>query len=161
MTMMTPDRMIRSLRKTPVLLKVILSDVSQERAQQATDGPDGWSVLETMCHIHDVEDIILERAQLILNQDNPALPRLDNEEAARRRDYPNRNLSEEFNAYLDSRRRFVAMLFTLSNEQWHRGGVHPEYGQIDMLQMAMNDALHDINHFEQIARSLGLSMALV
>ncbi len=44
---------------------------------------------------------------------------------------------------------------------WQWGGVHPEFGQIDMLQLAMNGALHNINHFEQIARSLGLSMALV
>jgi hypothetical protein len=138
-----------------------LSEVSQEGAQQATDGPDGWSVLETMCHIRDYEEIVLERARLMLKERNPALPKLDNEEAARRRDYPNRNLNEEFNAYLAARRKFVALLETFSDAQWHCGGIHPEFGQIDMLQLAMNGALHDINHFEQIVRSLGLSTALV
>ena len=46
MTMMTPDRFIRSVRKTPTILNAILRDVSEEQAHELTDGPGGWSVIE-------------------------------------------------------------------------------------------------------------------
>jgi DinB family protein len=161
MTIMTPERFLRSMRKTPVILNAILRGVTQERAQQAVDGPGGWSVVEVMCHMRDYEEIVYKRAQLMLEADQPGLPGLDNEETAKRRDYAHQNLGLEYGAYLDARRRLVGFLSGLSDEQWRRQGVHPEFGTMTMLELALNVSQHDVNHIEQIVRALGLSEALV
>ncbi len=73
------ERYILALRKTPVLVKSLLKNVPQEQAITATDGPDGWSVVETMCHMRDFEEVSLKRVQVVLEQDNPPLPKLDND----------------------------------------------------------------------------------
>ena len=46
-------------------------------------------------------------------------------------------------------------------EQWQRYGTHPDYGQITILEVCANIALHDINHIEQMARALALAESLI
>jgi hypothetical protein len=161
MPILTPDRTLMYLRKSPGILSAILKDVSQERAQQATDGPDGWSVVEIVCHLRDYEDIFLERAHLMLAQDNPKLPGHNQEELARERNYKIQKIKEAFDGYLSHRQRFVNLLSGLSEQQWHRPGLHPNWGDINMLELGTNAALHDLNHAEQIVRALGTGAALV
>jgi hypothetical protein len=160
MPIMTPERTLMYLRKSPVILNAILKDVSQERAQQATDGPDGWSIVEIVCHLRDYENIFLERAHMMLDQDNPKLPGYNQEELARERNYKIQNLREAFDGYVSSRQSFVHLLSGLSDEQWHRPGRHPNWGDINMLELGTNAALHDLNHAEQMVRTLGVGAAL-
>ncbi len=161
MPILTPERSLMYLRKTPVILKALLGDVSQERAQQATDGPDGWSVVEVMCHVRDYEEIFYQRARMMLESDNPKLPAYDQVEMARARNYASQNLRAAFDDYLETRQRFVTLLESLSAEQWQRRGLHPQWGDITIVELATNTALHDLNHAEQMVRALGIAAALV
>jgi len=43
----------------------------------------------------------------------------------------------------------------LSDEQWERRGQHPYFGETTILTQAVNNAIHDLDHIEQIARALG------
>jgi len=159
MSAITPERYLLGLRKTPVLLNAILRGVSQEQARQCTDGPDGWTVIETMAHIRDFDELSVKRVQIILAQDKPTLPGMDMQANTRRRDSV--TLTDEFNAYLESHRRLIALLSSLSAEQWERRSVHPNYGEMSLLELTVSMLWHDVNHIEQITRSLGLSDALV
>jgi hypothetical protein len=161
MPILTPERTLMYLRKSPVILKATLGDVSQERAQQATDGPDGWSVVEIMCHLRDYEEIFIERARLILDRDSPTLPPYNQEELAGERNYKSQNLKEAFASYLNRRQQFIGILSNLSEAQWQRRGLHPAWGDINMLEVGTNAALHDLNHTEQLVRTLGLADELV
>jgi len=161
MPILTPDRSLMYMRKTPVILEAILRDVSQEQAQQATDGPSGWSVVEVMCHLRDWEDIFIERTRMILESDNPQLPNYDQEEMARTRHYATQNLRAAFDAYTARREEFLKLLTGLTEEQWQRRGTHPRMGDHNMIELAANTALHDLNHIEQIVRALGLAGAKV
>ena len=155
MPVLTPERSLMYIGKTPVILKAVLGDVSQQRAQQATDGPDGWSVVEVMCHLRDWEDIFQERTRLILESDNPQLPHYDQEELAKTRDYANQDLQAAFDAYLAKRKEHLQRLANLTADQWQRRGAHPRLGDHNMVEHAANVALHDLNHIEQMARALG------
>ena len=42
MAAITPERTLMALRKTPVVLNALLKGVTQEQAEQLTDGPGGW-----------------------------------------------------------------------------------------------------------------------
>jgi hypothetical protein len=161
MSVITPERYMLALRKTPVVLNALLKGVSQEQAERLTDGPGGWSVVETMCHIRDFADVSLQRAQLILAEDQPLLPNLDPLEAARRRDYPHQALAVEFDAYLGARRALVTLLGGVTEAQWARCGTHSAYGSMSLLELLVFITWHDLSHIEQVARTLGLSEALL
>ena len=161
MTVITPERYMLALRKTPVVLNALLKGVAQEQAERLTDGPGGWSVVETLCHIRDSADVSLQRAQLILTEDQPLLPNLDPLEAARRRDYRRQALAAEFDAYLGARGALVALLGGVAEEQWGRCGTHSAYGSMSLLELLVFITWHDLNHIEQVARTLKLSEALL
>ncbi len=161
MPIITPERYVLALRKTPVLLNALINGVSQEQAERFTDGPGGWSIVETMCHIRDFAEISLTRAQLILAEDQPLLPDMDAQATAQQRDYPHQNLRAEFAAYLDARKALLARLDGITEEQWQRRGTHAKFGSLTLLELLVFIEWHDVNHLEQIARSLRLSDALL
>ncbi len=114
-----------------------------------------------MCHIRDFTDICLTRARLILETDEPLLPSLDPHEASQRRDYAHQELAAEFAAYLASRRALVTLLTEVSGEQWQLRGIHSTLGSLSLLELVVFITLHDVDHIEQIARTLGLSEVLL
>ncbi|MBN1430803.1 MAG: DinB family protein [Anaerolineae bacterium] len=161
MSVITPERSMTALRKTPVVLNAILKGVSQEQAQRMTDGAGGWSVVETMCHIRDFTAISLTRARLILFEDQPLLPNFDPQEGAQARDYANQVLAAEFAAFLDARRALLALLADVPDDAWQRCGTHAVFGSLSLLDLVLFIVQHDLDHIEQIARTLNLSDALV
>jgi hypothetical protein len=149
------SRLIRGLKQNGTILEGTLKDVSQEEAGRATDGPDGWSVLEVVCHLRDLEEIFNQRVGLILAGGNPTYPRLDVEAMARERRYADQDLRAAEAALRQQRRRFVGTLEGLTPEQWEMTGVHPVYGPQTIERLAFQTALHDVDHLDQITRCLG------
>jgi len=161
MALITPERYMLSLRKTPVILNALLHGVTQEQAQQLSDGPGGWNVVETLCHIRDSADVTLTRTQRILSEDHPLLPNFDPATYAEGGDYAHQNLAEVFAAFLAARTRLVALLEGITEDQWRRRGTHSHYGELTLLELMVFAEWHDVNHIEQIARTLMLSDALL
>lgn len=157
MTFYTPDRLIGGMKRTPIVLRGLLSGVSQERAQAAMDGPDGWNVVEIVCHLRDFEGFFRGRAELMLNEDVPQLPAYDHLAIARERDYAHQDLRDALGVLAAERRRFIELLEGLDPDQWQREGVHPEAGPMRVIDSAFQVVLHDTDHMQQIARCLGLA----
>jgi len=160
-TFVTPDRFITNARRTPVLLHALLHGVTRERAMEATDGPDGWSVVEVVCHLRDFEGFFRHRAELMLTEDNPDLPAHDHEALAIDRDYQHQDLREAQAVLLEERRLFISLFESLRPEQFARSGIHPENGQITVMDSLIQLTNHDITHLDQIARCLDLSDRLL
>lgn len=159
MTLMTKGRFLRCLKKTPVILDALLKDVSPEQVKQLRDGPDGWNVVEVMCHLRDFENIFCRRAQRIVEEDRPNIVPVDHEALAAEGDYAVQDLKTVFGQYLDTRRRLIEWLEGLDDEQWQCVGIHPEAGEITVMEIAMQVTTHDVDHTEQIVRILGLADA--
>lgn len=157
----TADRFIADARRTPVILHALLHGVTPERAMSATDGPDGWSVVQVLCHLRDFEGFFRGRVELMLAQENPDLPGYDHEALAIERDYQHQDLRAVFADLLEQRRAFTALFETLTPEQFARGGVHPENGPITVFDALVQLTHHDLTHLDQIARCLGLSDRLL
>lgn len=156
----TPEKTLRDLPKTPVILNVILQGVDQQRAQTSTDGPDGWSVLEVLSHMNDFEQIFLDRVMKMVETDLPRFEAIDPDALAKNSDYAGQNLSEVFASYVSRRRAHLAFLRGLTPEQWQRTGVHYASGEQTVVELATNTTLHDVNHIEQIIKALGSSPTL-
>jgi hypothetical protein len=144
---------LRSLPKTPALLRYILQDVSQEKAVNSWDGD--WNVVYIVCHLRDLEVAYTQRIHMMLEQDNPSFPSNDNQELATKNRYAEADLRQSLAEFEDLRRGFIALITSLSDEQWARRGQHPYFGETTILSQAINNAIHDLDHIEQIARALG------
>lgn len=158
MTMITPGRFIRGMEQTPILLDALLNGVTQERALAARDGDDGWNIVEILCHLRDFEQIFFDRAQQMVNEDNPILVPHDHEALAIEKAYAKQDLNDVFETLCATRSQFVAWLKARDEADWAKTGVHPEAGPYSVLEQALQVGYHDIDHLQQIARTLGLPM---
>ncbi|MDE2776280.1 MAG: DinB family protein [Chloroflexota bacterium] len=145
-------RQIASMRLTCEILGHILRNVSAEDARALRDGPDGWSIIEIVCHLRDFDEIFQSRARMMLELDHPQLPAYDHEALAIERQYQADSLDDAYNALKGSRARFAAFFEALTPAEWARGGVHPERDSFSMTDALMQVSAHDLDHLEQITR---------
>jgi hypothetical protein len=160
MTLMTPVRFIRSMKKTPLILNHVLSGVNHEAARKVTDGPDGWNTLQIICHLRDFEDIFFERARLMVEQERPMLPSYDAHQLVIDNDYVSQGYRAALMQFSETRRQHIEYLDALTAEEWWRSGVHPEHGVITVLEQAMQVALHDVDHIEQIIHMMQVASGI-
>ncbi len=153
MALLDKGKALRSLPKTIALLRFILQDVTQEQALNSWDGD--WNVVFVVCHLRDLEAAYLQRVHMMLQEDNPTFPANDNQAMAIERKYAEANLRTALSEFEALRREFIALVNSLTEEQWERRGQHPYFGETTILTQAINNAIHDIDHIEQIARTLG------
>lgn len=153
MALLDKGKALRSLPKTVALLRYILQDVTQEQAMNSWDGE--WNVVFMVCHLRDLEAAYLHRIHMMLQEDNPTFPANDNRAVAIERNYAGADLRTALAEFEDLRRQFITLLKTLTDEQWERRGQHPYFGETTILTQAINNAVHDLDHIEQIARALG------
>ena len=146
-------------RMTCEILGHILQNVSEARAHELRDGPAGWSIVEIVCHLRDFDEIFYRRARMMLEQDNPKLPAYDHEAMAIERAYQRQSAAAAYDELKASRRRFVDFFKCLTDDEWRRGGIHPERGGFAMTDALMQVSLHDIDHLEQITRTLAAGRA--
>lgn len=153
---LNPDKALRTLRKTSVLLRIAFADCDQATAKTLRDGPAGWSILFIACHLRDYERIVAARVARILTEDNPSLPVLDNAAAERSGDYAHQELTAVLDDLQARRAALLARLTTLDMAAWERIGHHPTQGHGTLLDVAINAGLHDIDHLEQITQCRGI-----
>jgi len=147
-------RQVFAMRLSCKIVGNLLERVSAEDARRLRDGPDGWSIVEIVCHLRDFDEIFRARAQMMRAQDKPQLPAYDHEAMARDRGYQAQDLRAAFQSLQESRQRTVDFFKSLSPQEWQRDGVHPERDSFTMVDAAMQVPLHDLDHIEQMTRVL-------
>lgn len=118
------------------------------------DGPDGWTITEVLAHLRDFDGFFRGRAQLMLEQDNPALPSYDHEAIAIASRYNEQDFRTVYAEMVQSRQQTRTLFAALTTAQWERTGVHPEYGQFTLTDAVMQVGIHDALHIEQIGKIL-------
>jgi hypothetical protein len=156
MAMFTADKALRSMEKTPVVLKYILHDLTNEQAKQLAPTAKGWNALEVMCHLVDLEEVYFARAKRIIAENKPEFPAVDQVALVTEHDYAHQDIQDMYERFVQLRKEFVAFLTPLQEDQWSRRGVHPSSGLITLLEHATNVSLHDLNHLAQMTEALGV-----
>ncbi len=151
----TRDRIIASLKRNQTILDGILHGLTQTEATVATDGAGGWSVVQVVCHLRDLEEIYSTRIASMLAGDNPTFPRIDPNAIAAANDYAAQDLRAARAALLANRRATLATLDNLIPDAWWATGTHPVYGAQTVERLAFQIVTHDLDHLEQITRCLG------
>ena len=146
--------LIAALASTPETLGGLLQGVSQEQAQAARGGDEGWSVVEVTCHLRDAEERALERMRTLRDQDDPLIAGYDQEAWARERNYAADDLRAALAAFARFRQQHVAELAALTAAQWEHVGRHEEIGAVTIRNHTLHIASHDAVHLAQIGRQL-------
>jgi hypothetical protein len=150
----TYNYLVDALRATPTVLNALLHGCTQEQAQAARGGDEGWSAVEIVCHLRDNEGRVLERMRLMRDEADPFIATYDQEQWARERNYAADNLREALAAFVRFRASHTAELAALTPAEWERTGQHQERGRITISSQTLRVVCHDAIHTAQLARQL-------
>ena len=117
--------------------------------------PEKWSVSEILAHLADTEIVGSFRMRLILGAPGTPIRRLRSGCVGRQR--PLRETRSRANPSSNSaclREANLALLKSLTPEQWKHFGMHAERGQETIEHIVLMFAGHDINHLQQVERIL-------
>ena len=117
-----------------------------------------WAPKEVVCHMRDVEELLMTRLTLMLATNEPALVGFDPEKTpdrwAEERQYLRNEIGEALGAFQRRRQESLAFLRGLAPEQWARCAIHPTRGRMTIDDFVTLETWHDQNHLEQLKRAL-------
>jgi hypothetical protein len=137
---------ISLLEKTPLLLELLLRDLSAETLEWKPDR-ERWSIAEVLGHLVMIERLYEQRARRIVLEDFPALPKSVPPAGAE----PPKLARQYLEEFVPLRRAFGFYLHSVTSAAAGRTGQHPELGLISLSQMLHELANHDLGHLRQIA----------
>ncbi len=137
----------------PAKLAKLLKGVSPAVARKRP-APDKWSIAEIVAHISDTELVSGYRIRAILGQPGTAIIGFDQDAWVTALHYEKRDLKKSYEQYRALREANLALLKSLTPEQWKHAGMHSERGAESVETVARMMAGHDLNHLGQIERIL-------
>ena len=137
----------------PAKLKKLLTGISPARARKRP-APEKWSIAEIVAHLADTELVGGYRIRAILGAPGGPLIGFDQDVWATALHYDQRNLQKSLEQYRMLREANLALLKTLTPEQWKHHGMHNERGAETVETIVRMFAGHDLNHLQQIERIL-------
>jgi hypothetical protein len=141
--------LIGSLEASPIVFSYLLEGLSEEEADRHPD-PDRFTIREVLAHLADWELIFQDRLQRTRNEDEPALPWIDEGALAVERDYAHKEVQEQLRLFSERRAATVALLNSLSEGEWQRVAKRENVGRMTMEGLAVLIPLHDAYHQRQI-----------
>jgi hypothetical protein len=115
---------------------------------------DRWSAGEIVAHLADAEIVIGFRMRLILGAPGAPIAAYDQDSWAASGHYEKRDPRKSVEQFRVIREANLALLASLTAEQWQQYGMHSERGQETIEHIVRMTAGHDINHLQQIERIL-------
>ena len=116
--------------------------------------PDKWSVAEILAHLADVEIVIGWRMRSILGAPGTPVQAYDQNAWVTTGHYDKRDPRKCIELRRVMREANLALLKSLSRDQWKHYGQHAERGQESIEHIVLMVAGHDVNHIRQIERIL-------
>jgi len=116
--------------------------------------PGQWSVAEILAHLADAEIVIGWRMRSILGAPGTPVQAYDQNAWVIAGHYEKRDPRKSIELHRVVREANLALLKSLSPDQWQQYGQHAERGQESIEHIVRLIAGHDINHIRQIEHIL-------
>ncbi|HVG20011.1 MAG TPA: DinB family protein [Blastocatellia bacterium] len=146
------QELVRSVEGTLDAIRRLVGGVA-ERDLSRKPSDDGWSVLEHVCHLRDIEqEGYAVRIEKILSEDRPFLNDIDGDKLAAERDYNNQQFHKALRSFVAARESNVRKLSGLSDDQMSRGASFENVGAITLAQLIRMMSEHDADHLKQLER---------
>ena len=115
---------------------------------------DKWSASEIVAHLVDAEIVIGFRMRLILGAPGTPIAAYDQDSWVTSGHYEKRDPRKSVEQFGVVREANLALLKSLTPEQWKHYGMQSERGQETIEHIVRMTAGHDMNHLQQIERIL-------
>jgi hypothetical protein len=135
--------------EAPEKLASLIDGLSAE-ALARRPAPDKWSIQELAAHLAEDELVGAYRIRMILSSPGTAIQAFDQDVWARTGRYASTDTQASVEMFRILRQANLALLRSLSPEEWNLYGIHAERGPESIRDIAMYYAGHDLNHFQQI-----------
>src|SRR6202163_1787321 len=116
--------------------------------------PDKWSAAKILAHLAYVEIVIGWRLRSILGAPGSPVQAYDQNAWVTTGHYERRDPRKSIELHRVVREANLALLKSLSPDQWKQYGQHAERGQESIEHIVRMVAGHDVNHIQQIERIL-------
>ena len=117
--------------------------------------PQKWSVAEILAHLADSEMVRGWRMRQILGAPGTPIQAFDQDSWAAAGHYEKRDARKSLELFQVLREANLALLKSLTKEQWKDHGMHAERGVETIEHIVRMNAGHDLNHLTQVERILG------
>jgi hypothetical protein len=114
--------------------------------------PGKWSAGEILAHLADCEIVTGWRMRQILGAPGTPIQPFDQDAWAAAGHYEKRDARKSLELFRVSREANLALLKSLSPEQWKHHGMHAERGVETIEHIVRMMAGHDLNHLGQVER---------
>lgn len=138
---------------TPKKIERLLKGAAGSKLRKRP-APGKWSVAEILAHLADTELVSGYRIRSILGAPGTPIPAFDQDVWAAAMRYEKRDPRKSFARFCALRENNLALLKSLTPEQWEHHGMHAERGKETVAHIARMMAGHDINHLGQMKRIL-------
>ncbi len=115
--------------------------------EPAQDG--GWGLVELLPHLRDWEEILAERVDRILGEDEPAFEEFDDSLWAIEHGYREQNPREVLTDFAALRAALVERLEALPADDWNRVGILARQGRVTLHWLLNQFCDHDAKHVVQ------------
>lgn len=144
---MSPPEVLAALETNPARIDAQLQGLTD--AQLLIEpAPEEWNMRELLAHLMMAQDLLAERVDLMLTQDNPLL---EGKAVWAMEDRQALSPGELLERYHAAREHLVVRLKSIPGADWWRGGWHSEFGQQTVLSQATYFARHEMSHMPQFA----------
>ena len=146
---MDRKEVIATIRSLADQLDALCEGLSDDELRRRPS-PEKWSILAVCCHLRDAAQIEGMRIRRLVEEDNPTLDPYDPEALAHERDYQGDDPGRVRTTVRAFWGGLAYQLEGLSEEEWQRGGLHPESGPVTVHSRAELMAESVRLHLEQV-----------
>lgn len=148
--------LLNILEDTPGQISELLSHIPPQDAQLRLS-PEEFSVLESICHLRDIElEGYTVRIRRLLEENNPQLEDIDGARLAVERDYNHQGLDSALEVFTSARAQNVELLRRVNEDDLHRKGSMQGVGEITLGALIDMMIEHDEGHLDELRRSVRL-----
>ncbi len=149
----TPTAILATLKSTPAVIRTMIAGLTPDQ-MCLQPAPGEWSILETLCHLRDVDrEVFIPRVQSVLKDPNTVIASVNADQWADERNYRQQEPIPVMKEYLQSRLQLLSMIEGFKADDWQRGARHIDLGPTSMKELLKISARHDRLHI-QIIHSL-------
>ena len=133
----------------PKKIERLLKGVSAAKLRKRP-APGKWSIAEIIGHVADTELVGGFRMRLILGAPGTPIAAFDQDTWVTALHYDKRDVRKSLEQFRALREANLALLKTLTRDQWKQHGIHSERGPETVETIVNMFAGHDLNHIAQI-----------
>ena len=142
-------RIVARLRDQAEDVRRLTSRLDDEQLAVRTV-PGKWSLKELTCHLWRVQQLLGDRIEAMLGEENPQFEAYAPEGDAEFRRLSERPFAETIEAFMSERETLASRLERLTPADWHRPGRHPSFPYFDVHFQAEYLAHHEAHHIFQM-----------